>query len=335
MASVDVAVPCYQYGHYLRDCLTSILNQGIRDLRVVVIDNASTDDTLKVAREFAAADRRVGIIAHPVNLGQHASFNEAIDWAEADYFMLLCADDALAPGSLSRALAVLEKHPEVHLTYGQELEMSDGPIPPVQQPTQCASYRVVPGRELLECLCRAGRSFFGAQSVVVRTSVQKQVGHYRSELVHTDDFEMWMRFACIGSVAEIHAVQGLKRAHPLNRCATVHNVHMWDLHYEAAFESFFAKEGASVDGARRLRRIARRALSERAYWGSVASLLRGDARLSFDLLRFALTRNPISVVVPPLGYLFRRRDAFQKIAQVFSEAVAGIAAPVKEGRLGQ
>ena len=58
MASVDVIVPCYQYGHFLRDCAASVLTQDVSDLRLVIIDNASTDNTLEVARELAAADRQ-------------------------------------------------------------------------------------------------------------------------------------------------------------------------------------------------------------------------------------------------------------------------------------
>ena len=44
MASVDVVVPCYQYGRYLRDCVASVLQQDIEDVRVLIVDNASTDE---------------------------------------------------------------------------------------------------------------------------------------------------------------------------------------------------------------------------------------------------------------------------------------------------
>ena len=109
MASVDVIVPCYQYGHFLRDCAASVLTQDVSDLRLVIIDNASTDNTLEVAREIAAADRRVEVIAHGSNLGHLASFNEGIDRASANYFLILCADDLLAPGALVRAVSIMER----------------------------------------------------------------------------------------------------------------------------------------------------------------------------------------------------------------------------------
>ena len=110
-SSVDVVIPCYQYGRFLRDCVTSVLTQGIQNLRVLIIDNASTDDSVEVAQQLAGEDRRVEVVAHRRNLGPHASFNEGIDWAKSHYFMILCADDLLAPSCLPRAVSIMEQHP--------------------------------------------------------------------------------------------------------------------------------------------------------------------------------------------------------------------------------
>ena len=99
MSSVDIAIPCYQYGRYLRDCVASVLSQDIDDLRILIIDNASTDNSVAIARQLAAEDARVSLLARSQNLGPHASFNAGVDWAAARYFMVLCADDLLAPAA--------------------------------------------------------------------------------------------------------------------------------------------------------------------------------------------------------------------------------------------
>ena len=332
MARVDVSVPCYQYGRYLRTCVGSVLSQGVQDLRVLIIDNASTDNSLEVARALAAADPRVQVVAHAANLGHHSSFNEGIDWASGDYFMTLCADDLLAPGCLSRAVSFMEEHPDVHLTYGETLLIhNDDPIPPIEPCAREAKWHVFSGRQLLEMVCRAGgRHGIGGPTVVVRTSVQKRAGYYRPELPHTDDFEMWMRFARFGSVARTDAVQGIARVHSMTRTTALSNALMWDLHREAAFESFFANDGASAPGAKDLRRLARRHLAERAYWGAVATFVRGDGRLGLNLLKFAFTRDPLTMVVPPMGYLFRRGNALRHIAEVLSEAARSLGIPTGE-----
>src|SRR5271154_1711677 len=106
MPSVDVLVPNYQYGRFLRQSVSSILDQGIDDLRILIIDNASTDDSVQIARELAASDARIELRARPVNLGMHASLNEGVDWAAADYFTVVCSDDLLPPGALRRAVSI-------------------------------------------------------------------------------------------------------------------------------------------------------------------------------------------------------------------------------------
>jgi glycosyltransferase involved in cell wall biosynthesis len=313
MISVDVAVPSYQYGHYLRGCVTSILAQRIPALRVLIIDNASTDDSLAVARRLAAEDRRVEVVAHPRNLGPHASFNEAVDWARADYFMILCADDLLAPGALRRACALMERHPTVGLTYGRAIRLAPGEPVPTTVPGSVKGWTVSPGHALLERFCRSGRCHIQGPDVVVRTAVQKQVGHYRPSLSHSDDFELWMRFAAVGDVAETDAVQAIARVHPQNQCAQVPDIHRWTLEFEKAFESFFAHEGAALPDARRLRGLARVSLAEQAYWSGLASLSRGEIRMARTLLGYAVRRCPRLLALPPLGRLRRRPDAWRKI----------------------
>jgi glycosyltransferase involved in cell wall biosynthesis len=322
MASVDIAVTCYQYGRFLRDCVTSVLSQDFQDLRVLIIDNASTDNSVEVARALAAEDRRVQVVAHQTNLGHHASFNEGIDWASSDYFMMLCADDLLAPGCLSRAVSFMEVHPDVILTYGRTLFVNSGEsIPAVDHTTHDVQWRVMSGRKLLERFCRTGRGIPGP-IVLVRTSAQKKAGYYRSELPHTDDFELSMRLACLGNAAETDAVQGIIRCHPMNRSARLSDdALIWDYHCEAAFESFFTNEGSSPRDVKCLHQTARRNLAERAYWAALSNLARGDIRRSLDHWKFAFSRRPTTILLPPVGYLFRRERAFSRIIQVISEAV--------------
>lgn len=130
MSSIDVAVPCYQYGRFLRDSVNSIRVQPVDNLRILVIDNASTDDSREVAQQLACEDPRIEVITHKSNLGLHTSLNEAIEWAAAEYFMLFNADDVLAPGSLARAIAIMDRKPAIVFSHGVELAMAFPPEVP-------------------------------------------------------------------------------------------------------------------------------------------------------------------------------------------------------------
>jgi glycosyltransferase involved in cell wall biosynthesis len=340
-AGVDVAIPCYQYGPFLRGCVVSVLSQGIRDLRVLIIDNASTDNSLEVAQQLAAEDRRVEVLARRRNLGRHASFNEAIDWASSKYLTVLCADDLLAPGSLARAVSVMERHPDVGFAYGRAVYLGPRDPMPMLDDTPEVAWRIVPGRDLLEGFCRTAASKNDGCATLVRTLTQKQAGYYRAELPYSDDFEMWMRFARLGSAAVTKAIQGIMRVHDSSVTLVARQAQygegrdrltldLW--RDKAAFEVFFAHEGALLPEAARLQRLVERGLAERAYWSALANLLRGRAKTSLDLLKFAVRHRPITALVPPLGYLFWREGAGRRAVATAFEMMQRAGASTRAAR---
>jgi glycosyltransferase involved in cell wall biosynthesis len=325
MSSIDIAVPCYQYGRFLRGCVESVLTQDVRDVRVVIIDNASTDNTLEIARQLAAEDHRVEILARTKNCGPHASFNAGIDWASSDYFMILCADDLLSPGSLKRAVSIMEQHRELSFAYGEDMHTQDQvPSPPSSEAGE-NSWRILWGAQFIEDRCRNPEQYLAAGMVLVRTSLQKKAGYYRPELPHTDDFEMLLRLALLGPVAYTPAIQGIKRMHGSNRTNTYLEERTRDLvERVAAIECFFSHEGRAMPLAARLRRLGRRSIAERAYWCGLKDLARGR-RSAFALLRLAFELDRTTVVVPPVNYLFRTKRFARAPLQAAGAATSSIA----------
>jgi glycosyltransferase involved in cell wall biosynthesis len=350
-AGVDVAVPCYQYGRYLRDCVRSVLIQGYRKVRVLIIDNASTDDSLEVAQQLASEDRRVEVVAHRTNLGQHASYNEAIDWASSKYFVILCADDVLMPGCLARTVAIMEQHPDVGFAYGHAIPLrAQDPLPVFATDPAEAPWRIVAGEDLIRQLCRQAAYLPpGSSALLFRTAIQKAAGYYRPELPHTDDLEMCLRLARLGRVAETKAPLAIVRAHGSNRSAFARDDYsqnvlrferdptffVWHEEDEAAFESFFAHEGRSLPEAARLHRLARRSLGERAYWSALAHLCRGQPGASLELFKFASRRCPTAAILPPVSLLFRRPGTVGKLIWVASEVARWASAPAKPAPVGE
>lgn len=310
MPLIDIAIPNYNYGRYLRSCVESVTSQGVESLRILIIDNASSDDSADIARSLAASDSRIELRLRDKNLGPHASFNEAIDWAQSRYFVILCADDILLPGSLSQFVSALDRHPEANLAFGPTLFRDDRSISlPSKRPR--ADCRVMAGRELLDVFCRTGRNPVDGPMAVVRTEAQKRVGCYNTALPHTDDAEMWMRFSLIGDAIEFADPMTITRIHGSNQSRVLSTVHHWNVAMEAAFDAFFARHGAAVPGAGRLHQVARRSLSDRAYWCAVSSLARGEPG-TLQLFRFALRLRPTALFMPPLGRLLKDRSAWDK-----------------------
>lgn len=218
MTLVSVVIPCYNYGRFLDEAVTSVLDdQAGVDVRVLIIDDASTDDSADVAQKIAARDPRVEVAVHPVNIGHVRTFNEGLlEWAEGDYSVLMSADDLLTPGALRRATELLEAHPRVGFVYGHPLWFTHGePLPKARITTH--GWSVWPGPWWVERRFRAACNCITSPEVVVRTSLQKRVGGYDPRMPHAGDLEMWMRLAANSDVGFLRRVdQAYHRVHGKN-----------------------------------------------------------------------------------------------------------------------
>src|SRR5919109_5208527 len=108
MSRVDVIIPCYNYARYLRQCVESVLTQSAVQVRALIIDDASTDDSAAVGSALAAEDARVEFRRHAVNHGHLTTYNEGLEWSAGDYTLLISADDLLVPGALNRAARLMD-----------------------------------------------------------------------------------------------------------------------------------------------------------------------------------------------------------------------------------
>lgn len=311
---VDIAIPCYNYGRFLPACVASALDsQGVEDIRLLIVDNASTDDSLEVARELAAKDSRIEVSAHVKNLGPHASFNEGIDWSSGDYFMVLCSDDLLTPGSLASMVSIMDRHPDASFAYGHDVEWHwSAPFPNYVKTPRRSGWDVCSGLEFIHERCAYPERLVSYGMVLARSSVQKAVGHYRPELPHSDDFEMLLRLACAGRVARTETVVGIRRIHQSNRSQQFLGERSGHIAERMqAFESFFRQEGRDLADADRLLGIAKSNLSGQAYWRGLKDIVRGR-RSGFELLGLAVSLKPSAAIIPPFGYLSRMERPFAK-----------------------
>jgi glycosyltransferase involved in cell wall biosynthesis len=291
MSSVDVIVPCYNYARFLPQCIGSVQGQDGVDLRVLIIDDASSDDTPEVGRELARHDRRVEYRRHTSNRGHIATYNEGLEWAAADYVLVLSADDGLTPGALSRAARLMDIHRDIGLTYGRQITF-DSTWPDVVPVVETCSWRVHAGAAFLEMASASAQNPVPTPTAIVRTSLQKAVGGYRKELPHTADLEMWLRLAARGPVGVLDTVQAVKRWHDRNMHLQYVETALADLsERHAAFDAFFHAHRELV-GADRLRTMAFRGLAHDAFWAASHAVDRCEVSACERLLAFATQLDP-------------------------------------------
>jgi glycosyltransferase involved in cell wall biosynthesis len=293
MHPIDIAVPCYNYGKYLRECVNSIVDQDGCSVRILIIDDASSDGSVEVAQDLAVRDPRIELITHADNQGHIATFNEGVAWAQQKYFLLLSADDVLAPGSLKRAADLLEANPNVAFVHGDAITFR-GEVPPLKTDVSPTPPRIVPGPQFIASICANPYNPVATATAVVRTSVQKKVGHYKYELPHAGDFEMWLRCAMNGDVGEIDTVQTFRRMHDSNLSTLyVADGLMFDFiqRYET-FRIFFAEHGHDLHDGKTLRTITNHQLANQAIDEAIVQFCKKRVLATLELLQFAFRVAP-------------------------------------------
>lgn len=196
---VSVVLPVYNGAEHLRASIDSILAQTYDDFELVIVDDASTDDSLAVAR--AVADPRVHIVALGRNGGLAAALNAGIAVAAAPVIARQDQDDLADSRRLERQLAALDQDPGIVLvgTWAR-IVRPDGaggwePAGVHHHPVGDAELRL----RLL------WNNPFVHSSVAFRRTAFEQAGRYGTDpaLNWPEDFDLWVRMAPLGRLANV------------------------------------------------------------------------------------------------------------------------------------
>jgi CDP-glycerol glycerophosphotransferase len=106
--ALSVVVPAYNVRAYIGECLDSLLESSLRSIEVIVVDDGSTDGTLKIARQYAARDRRVKVFVQ-TNSGQGIARNVGVGHARGRFLTFIDADDTVPPQALGLMVRTLDK----------------------------------------------------------------------------------------------------------------------------------------------------------------------------------------------------------------------------------
>ena len=298
LGTATVVIPCYGYGRYLSSAVAAALDQPGLDVQVVIVDDASRDDSGDIAEDLGRRHPNVEVIRHDRNQGHIATYNDGLEAAHGDWVALVSADDLLTPGCLSRAAALMTVHPSVGFVYGRARHFSGDPPTPRLGLEQWVTWR---GQAWLSARCRSGNNVIASPEAVMRTSVLRKIGGYRADLPHSGDLEMWMRAATVADVGYVVGPdQALYRQHDANMHTSVFGLgaphaqavdlsHRW-----AAFQAVLNGPSRSLPSSRRLETVARRTLAAEALDGAASARGRGldEVALEFDDLARIIGGHP-------------------------------------------
>lgn len=185
MPKVSVIMAVYNGALYVRTAINSILSQSLTDFELIVVDDASTDETSSILKSYT--DNRLIILRNSENLGFARSLNRALARASGDYVARMDADDISISCRFEKQVNFLDTHPEIGLlgsAYYRMVLSGRRLGGPVRKPESDAEIRWA---ILLE-------NPFCHPSVMVRRQVlvTYDLG-YDPEFTTTQDYELWVR----------------------------------------------------------------------------------------------------------------------------------------------
>jgi tetratricopeptide (TPR) repeat protein len=115
---VSVIMTVYQHNAWLPIAISSILQQTYRNLELIIVDDASTDDTWEYLQQLAQFDRRIRLIKLTTNVGTYVAKNEGMLYSRGDYIAFMDADDWVHPQKLAAQVDILQNSDAVATTCG-------------------------------------------------------------------------------------------------------------------------------------------------------------------------------------------------------------------------
>ncbi|MGJ3242700.1 MAG: glycosyltransferase family 2 protein [Opitutales bacterium] len=207
MPAVSVLMPVYNGVAFLGPALDSICRQQAVDWELIAVDDGSTDKSGTILDRAAASDPRIRVF-HTPNRGLIAALNLGLGEVRAERVARMDADDVAEPERLLRQCRLLEAKPDLIAcgTWALMIDPEDRPIarvrPPVEHEAIVAALQAGHGTALIH------------PTLVARRSALEAIGGYHADWLHTEDFDLYLRLAEYGRLANLPEVLLRYRQHP-------------------------------------------------------------------------------------------------------------------------
>jgi glycosyltransferase involved in cell wall biosynthesis len=202
---VSIIVPSYNQGRFIRKTLDSILSQDYRPLEVVIVDGASTDETVSVLHTFDEVPE-VRWISEP-DRGVVDAVNKGFARANGELAAIQSSDDYYLPGAVSAAVAALQADPSLGFVFGDVVKVDAGGAELGR--TALAPYS-------LENVL-AVRTWIPQPSTFFRLPLVRELGGWRESVPYAADTDLWLRMAFRAGARKIDRLMAGRTMHDAQR----------------------------------------------------------------------------------------------------------------------
>lgn len=217
---VTVLMSVYNSAKYLPEAIESILNQSYEDFEFLIINDGSTDDSLKIIKDYT--DKRIRLITRK-NKGLTASLNEGISKAKGEFIARQDSDDVSVPNRLKDEVEFLDDNPSVGLV-GSNYTIMD------KSGKKLVTTNVFTHPNDLK-LCQITCNQYGHGSIMMRKTIANECNGYDKSVGYVEDYDLWTKISRVSDIANIEKPLYLYRR--LDESITRQNL---DLQIQQTFE---------------------------------------------------------------------------------------------------
>lgn len=209
---VSILIPSFNHGHYIVDCLESILSLTYPRIEILISDDCSWDNTMEIINSYKnrleKKAERVLINQNQHNIGICKNCNLIWKMAKGEYYKFIASDDMLLPDSISKLVNYMETHKSYNIVHANVFEIGKRthyPLQSFKQYTVLYSDKFMQGTGLTARLI-AGNNLL-AVSVMISRETKEKYGLFDERLLF-EDWEYWLRVSISGEIGYLNDIVG-------------------------------------------------------------------------------------------------------------------------------
>lgn len=210
MYKVSVIVPTYNHAPYLKDCLDSLVAQSMQNFEIIIIDDASTDNTPEVIDRYAKIfGERLNYVKLEKRVGRGGVRNHGLRSAKGEYITFLDSDDAYLPAKIEVQSKYLDEHPDAGGVSCRAFFVNNSLQEPEAETDESSAFEILFGKNY-------SRFEEATPALMIRKVVIDRVGDFDNKMGRGEDTDMTVRIARISQIDTIDVQLYLYRQHETN-----------------------------------------------------------------------------------------------------------------------
>ncbi|WP_428071325.1 glycosyltransferase family 2 protein [Chryseobacterium gambrini] len=201
----SVLIANYNNGKFFKECYDSIIAQDYKNWEAIILDDASTDDSVEVIKKLTGSDERFKIYRNEENSGVGITKSKLIELAEGDICGFVDPDDAITPNALSSSIKIFQKQQNVVLTYSKFAKCDE-------------NLKILEVPKIAQQVINNSPFFFNCPVNIVhfvcfRKGIYNQTEKMNTEMKIAEDQDLYLKMYEKGKVKFINEVNYLYRLH--------------------------------------------------------------------------------------------------------------------------